>query len=270
MKSKSPLMALALGFFCINFCLPAFASGPARLDLVVEYGVDQRCADQARLAIDTAVNFFQNTYRLELERDLQIVLVPDRDTYRKTLIRCLGCDDNRARELAETSGGVSHGGTGAAIIVNLGKKPDRENEIFGLCHEIIHQFQDQESRGVRKSPAWLIEGVADALTAHILETAGLKTVDYKSYWQETIKKAPRWPRLENLHSSKEWDASMGANGPHVTYETAALAVLNLVQWKGYKPLFAYFCALKQTGPEDAFFQAFAIRISDFEKQFTPF
>ena len=270
MKSKSLLLALALGFFCINFCLPALASGPARLDLVVEYGVDHQSEAQARLAIDTAIKFFQNTYKLDLERDLQIVLVPDEDTYRKTLIRCFGYDDNRARKIAERSSGLSESGTGGTIILNLGKKPDKENEIFRLCHEIIHQFQSQESRGRSNSIRWLSEGVADALAAYILETAGLKTVDYKYSWQETIKKAPRWPRLENLHSYKEWSASMDANGPHVTYDTAAVAVLNLVQWKGYKPLFAYFCALKQTGTEDAFFQAFGARISDFEKQFTPF
>jgi hypothetical protein len=205
-----------------------------------------------------------------LERDLQIILVPNQDTYRNTLIRSYGYNDNEARKIAETTSGLSRGASGAAIVVNLGRFSGGQNQLFGLCHEIVHQFQSQEGRDQHNSLRWLSEGVADALAAHILETAGLKTVDYKYFWQETTRKAPRWPRLENLHTYKEWFASMDANGSNVTYNTAALAVLTLVQWKGYRPLFAYFCALKQTGPEDAFFQAFGTRISDFEKQFTPY
>ncbi len=117
----------------------------------------------------------------------------------------------------------------------------------------------------------MTEGVANAIAAHILATAGIKGgVDYQKQWLETLQKARGWPSLENLHTPKEWYAAMQAYSPNVTYGTASLAVLKLVQWRGYQPLFAYFSALKQTSPEDAFYQAFGARVGDFEKQFRPF
>ncbi|MHB8069117.1 MAG: hypothetical protein ACYDIC_14605 [Desulfobaccales bacterium] len=270
MKSKFLVISLALCFFWLQVCLLPAAYGATRLDLVVGYGVDNHSEAQARLALDTATNFFQNTYGLGLERDLQIFLVPDQDAYRTALIQRYNLSDNQARNVAESTAGFSRGSAGATIVVNMGNLRSGLSQLFCLCHELVHQFQSQESRDRHNSIRWLSEGVAEALAAHILETAGLKKADYKGYWQGIVKKAPRFPRLENLHSYNEWFASMEANGSQVTYGTAALAVLTLVQWKGYRPLFAYFTSLQQLSPEAAFVQAFGATVADFEKQFTPF
>jgi len=59
-------------------------------------------------------------------------------------------------------------------------------------------------------------------------------------------------------------------GGRVTYTTSALAVITLVEWRGYPALFTYFRALKNTNPEEAFYQAFGAKVGDFEKQFRPF
>jgi hypothetical protein len=56
----------------------------------------------------------------------------------------------------------------------------------------------------------------------------------------------------------------------IAYNTAALAVLTLVEWRGYPSLFAYFRNLRNSSPEDAFYRAFGSRLNDFEKQFKPF
>jgi len=207
---------------------------------------------------------------LGLERDLQIFLVANQDAYRTALMERYGLSDNQARNVAEGTAGFSRGSAGATIVINMGGLKSGQNQFFCLCHELVHQFQSQESRDRHNSIRWLSEGVADALAAHLLDTAGLKKADYKSYWQEIVKRAPRYPRLESLHSYNEWFASMDANGPQVTYDTSALAVLALVQWKGYGPLFAYFTALRQLSPEAAFLRAFGTTVADFEKQFTPF
>jgi len=271
MKAKSLIAALGACLWLFNPYFFPFAQGATRLDLAVEHGVDNKSEAQARLAIDTAIKFFQNTYGLALERDLQIILVPNQDTYRNALIRYYGLKDNEARDLAEKTSGFSRGALGATIIVNMGNLHNSHAQLFCLCHEIVHQFQSQESRDQHNSLRWLSEGVADALAAHILETAGLtRGIDYKNLWQGIIKKAPRWPRLENLHTYKEWFAAMDDNGSQVTYGTAAVAVLTLVQWKGYRPLFVYFSTIKQSGPDPAFYQAFGTKAADFEKQFSPY
>lgn len=270
MQSKSLVASLALSLLWLHFFFSPAAYGATRLDLVVEYGVDNKSESQARLALDTSTNFFQSTYGLGLERDLQIFLVPNQDTYRTALMQHYGLSDSQARNVAESTGGFSRGSAGATIVVNMGSLTSGQSQFFCLCHELVHQFQSQESRDRHNSIRWLSEGVADVLAAHILDTAGLKRADYQRYWQEIVKRAPRWPRLEDLHSYDDWFASMEANGPPVTYGASALAVLTLVRWKGYRPLFAYFNSLKQLSPEDAFVQAFGLTVADFEKQFTPF
>ena len=62
---------------------------------------------------------------------------------------------------------------------------------------------------------------------------------------------------------------MGQYGSYVTYKTSALAVLTLVDWKGYRALFGYLRDLKNASPQEAFNQAFGTRLADFEKQFRP-
>jgi hypothetical protein len=106
------------------------------------------------------------------------------------------------------------------------------------------------------------------MAAHIMETAGLGgAVDYRRVWQGKRQNAAGGPRLENLHTQKEWFAALEAYGGGATYGTAALAVLALRQRHGYEPLLAYFRALSRLSPEDAFHQTFGVRLSSFERDF---
>lgn len=267
MKAKFLVTALAACLILLNLCFSPAAYGGARIDITVEHGVEKEAEAQARLAVSTILDFFQRTYGIGLEKDIRVLLVPDKSNYKQAIKQWYGASEAMAVVQSEMSAGLQSKGT---IIVNLGTIHNSKSQVFCLCHEIVHHYQYQESRGKYGSIRWITEGVADAIAAHILETAGIKSPgSYKKRWQEILQKAQSWPKLEKLHSGQEWYAAMGAYGG-IPYRTASLAVLTLIEWRGYRQLFTYFQALRQTSPEDAFYQAFGARLDDFEKQFRPF
>jgi len=265
---KSLILALVSCCFCFNLSLPPGVWAGARVDVIVEHGVDKEVEDQARTAVTAIFDFFHNTYGLSLDKDIKIVLTPDKLNYKDAIKQLYGASDAAAGVQSEITAGVQSRGT---IIINAGSIKNNQKQLFVLCHEIVHHFQGQECPNRYGAIRWLTEGVANAIAAHILMTAGVKGGDdFQKEWLQVLQKARGWPNLEKLHTQRDWYAAMQSFNPNVTYSTASLAVLNLVQWRGYQPLFAYFQNLKQAGPEDAFYQAFGAKIEDFEKQFRPF
>jgi hypothetical protein len=234
----------------------------------VDHGVDNDAETQLRAAVNGVFDFFQRTYGIGLQRDIRIKLACDKINYKKSIQNLYGSSEARAEHQADSSVGLQNRGT---LIVDLGNRARRHGKLFTLCHEMVHFFQAQESNDKHGSIGWILEGSADALAAHILETAGIKGArGYKNRSIEFLKRARNIPSLEIMHTHQGIMAACGTHGGNVCYTTAAMAVLTLVEWKGYGALFTYFRALKNTSPEDAFYQAFGTRIDDFEKQFRPF
>jgi hypothetical protein len=268
MLAKSLVMALAAGLlgFNLGFSPPAF--GAARVDLVVEHGVEKDAEAQARAVVSGVLDFFQGTYGIGLQRDIRIKFSCDKLNYKKAIMSEYGANEALAAQRANSSWGLQKKGT---LLVDLGDINSNYLQLFVLCHEMVHFYQAQESQDKHHKIGWMLEGSADALAAHILATVGVKGASsYKSRSLEMLKQARRIPSLEVLHTQRGLMAACGTYGSRVTYTTSAMAVLTLVEWRGYPALFAYFQALKQAKPEDAFYQAFGTKLTDFEKQFSPF
>jgi len=267
MKAKFLVTALASCLFLLTLRLSPPAYG-ARVDIIVDHGVDKDAETQLRAAVNGVLDFFQRTYGIGLQRDIQIKLACDKINYKKSIQNLYGSSEARAEHQANSSVGLQNRGT---LIVDLGNRASRHGKLFTLCHEMVHFFQAQESNDKHGSIGWILEGSADALAAHILETAGIEGASgYKNRSIKFLKRVRNIPSLEILHTHRGMMAACGTHGGHVCYTTAAMAVLTLVEWKGYGALFTYFRALKNTSPEEAFYQAFGARINDFEKQFRPF
>lgn len=268
MKNRSPFIALASVLFLLMVCGPLDAYGAGRIDVILDRGVSREAEAQTRLALDATIEFFKKTYGLALERNLEIFVVPDKKAHINALKQRYRLTESEASHSAENTAGSARGGV---IVVNVGNTSSNQDYIFALCHEMVHYFQSQESYDFRTgSIIWLTEGAADALAAQIMAAAGGKSADLQNRWPEILRRAQRTPKLEQLHSPRDWSAAINAYSSVVAYKTSAVAVLTLIQAKGNKPLFTYFRALRNTNPEDAFYQAFGIRLSDFEKQFRPF
>lgn len=267
MKTKYFLPVLySCLFLLINFWASSPAQG-ARLDVVVDHGVEKASEEQGRAAVKGLIDFFQDNYGVALERDMRIKFSCDKLNYKKAIKNWYGLGEAQANFHAQNSKGLQSRGT---LIVNLGDLRGNFPQLFVLCHEMVHHFQGQISGDRHGSLRWMSEGMADAIAVHVLEKVGVKgAARYKKSWKENLKKARNWPKLDRLHAPNEWFAAVYAYGPYVTYKTSALAVLTLVEWKGHRSLFAYLRDLKTASPEDAFYQAFGTRLADFEKQFRP-
>lgn len=267
MKTKSPVLALVFCLFFFNLCLSPGAHG-ARVDLVVDHGVEKDAEAQARAAVNGVFDFFQRTYGIGLQRDLRIKFSCDKLNYKRAIQDWYGASESQAHLTASASLGLQRRGD---LIVNLGDINSDYIQLFVLCHELVHFYQAQESQDKHGALGWMLEGTADALAAHILETVGVKGArGYKSRWIENLQKVRGIPSLESLHTRQGLMSACHTYGGRVTYTTSALAVMTLVEWRGYPALFTYFRALKNTNPEEAFYQAFGARAGDFEKQFRPF
>jgi hypothetical protein len=260
MKTKSLVMALAACLFLLNVCAspPAFGG---RVDVICDHGLNKDAEAQARAAVQGIFDFFQKTYGIGLQRDIRIKFSCDKLNYKKAIMNEYGASEARAAYDARGSSGLQRGGT---LIVDLGDIHGNYWQLFVLCHEIVHFYQGQESQDKYGSIRWITEGSANAIAAHIMETVGGQDAGvYKKMWVEHLKRAQNWPKLENLRNPNQIGAYLG-------YDTASLAVLTLVEWRGYPALFTYFRNLKNASPEDAFYQAFGTRLNDFEKSFRPF
>jgi hypothetical protein len=267
MKTKSLLLFLSACLFLLNLGATPDAYG-ARVDLVVDHGVEKDAEAQARAAVNGVFDFFQKTYGLGLQRDIRIRFSCDKLNYKKAIKDWYGASESQAALQAYTSAGLQRRGD---LIVDLGDINSDYFQLFVLCHELVHVYQAQESQDRHGALGWICEGSADALAAHILETVGVKGAKgYKNCWIENLKKVRELPRLESLHTRQGLMSACNTYGGRVTYTTSALAVMTLVDWRGYPALFAYFRALRHSNPEDAFYQAFGTKASDFEKQFRPF
>lgn len=267
MKTKSLFLALAACFFFLNLCIAPDVHG-ARVDLVVDHGVEKDSEAQARAAVNGVFDFFQKTYGIGLQRDIRIKFSCDKLNYKKAIQDWYGASEGQAALVAHTTAGLQRRGD---LIVDLGDINCDYKQLFVLCHEMVHFYQGQESQDKHGAIGWMLEGSADALAAHILETVGVKGASgYKNWCLDNLKKARGLPSLESLHTHQGLMSACYNYGGPVTYTTSALAVMTLVEWRGYPALFTYFRALKNASPEDAFYQAFGARIGDFEKQFRPF
>jgi len=259
-KTKPLVISMAVCLLIFNLWVspPAFGS---RIDLIVDHGVDKNAETEARAAVSGIIDFFQKTYGIGLQRDIRIKFSCDKLNYKKAIMTLYGRSEASAAFQANHSVGMQSKGT---LVVDLGERSNRHGKLFTLCHEIVHFYQGQESQDKHGSIRWISEGSADAIAAQIMgKVSGEGSEAYKKLWIGNLKNARNWPRLENLHAHNQMRSA-------VAYNTSALAVLTLVEWRGYPALINYFRKLKNASPEDAFYQAFGARLSDFEKSFRPF
>ena len=269
MRTRDLLFSLASILFLLSAWGPPEARGAGQVDVIVDRGVTREAETLTRGALDATMNFFNKTYGLSLERKLEIFIVADQQTHVRELRQRYSMPGAMASRNARNFGGVA---SGEVIVVNTNRAGSKLDYVATVCHEIVHIFQNQASQGNRYgSIKWMTEGVAQALAAQIMAASGIRgALNSQKQWPEILKKVGNTPRLEHLRTYRDWDSAGKTFGYPVVYITASVAVLNLMQEKGTKPLFAFFRNLRNSQPEAAFFQAFGVNLSDFEKSFRPF
>ena len=110
--------------------------------------------------------------------------------------------------------------------------------------------------------------MADAMGAQLVAKTRLFSVpQYKANWQTGIAMSPQKPFLSELRTSNGWSNSLSAYGGPLTYKTAGLANLVLLERHGTPKILAYFRELSRGAtPESAFRQAFGQEMDQFENE----
>jgi hypothetical protein len=203
-------------------------------------------------------------YRLELHRIVRVVLVANKSDYINAMKREFNFTQQDAEKKAKNSKGWSFKHT---IIQDAGDLSNNRKKLFNICHELVHQFQDQESNRRHNKIRWISEGAADVITARILESINVERLaQYRQWWEQAIRKANQVPKLTELHDMKDWMAAIDKYGTNITYRTADLAVLDLVSHNGFESLFVYFKNMKNGNVDNSFKNAFGISLANYERR----
>jgi len=239
-----------------------------KIQISTEPGVSDEVVASARLAADSSIRFFKETFNLELHKDIRILIVPDPETYAAMLIRESKINQKEAERRVRTTFGWSIGDQ--LILQNAGApfNPNPRRRIYNISHEIVHKFQRQACMDQCSKVIWIYEGVAGAFAARVVELSGDRPLaQQKESWLQEVRKLPKRPELKELISQSDWHKGLDKYGSDPCYSFAALAVSNLIEEKGYETIFVYFKKLKDSGPEESFKKAFGIEMKGFEDEF---
>ncbi|MDD2903096.1 MAG: hypothetical protein PHU44_11755, partial [Syntrophales bacterium] len=154
MRAKPLVMTLAICLGCLNLGLTPPVQG-ARIDVVVDHGIEKDAEDQGRAAVNGIIDSFQSNYGVALERDMRIKFSCDKLNYKKAIQNWYGLGEAQANFHAQNSKGLQSQGT---LIVNLGELRGNFPQLFVLCHEMVHHFQGQISGDRHGSLRWMSEG----------------------------------------------------------------------------------------------------------------
>lgn len=259
------LVILSVAVFAFSSVPVASAAGVVQI--VAEPGVSEAIWGNGQVAIDLTVELFRNTFGMELERDIKLVIAPNQDAYIQALQREFRVTQEEAERRARTTSGWSAGRT---IVQNAASLPTRRQQVFNTAHELVHQYQGQTCGGRCGAIKWLHEGTGDAIAAQVVELAGEQTLEqYKTAWTSELRRAQKRPSLSALYTTDEWYVALDQYGSSLTYRTAGVATLGLVEQAGTEALWAYFAALQEADAPDAFIAAFGLSLEEQEALFPP-
>ncbi len=268
---KSILSFAVAAFFLL--ASPAIAIGAIRVSS--ENGVDAvMLADVQRTAL-LFNQVLQEDMKLELTRDVNVILCSNRENYAAVLQREFKMKPDKAAREAALTGGMSSDRL-QIVALNGGSTIMRsaQGRASDAGHELFHQLQAQLANGKNgKAMNWLKEGTADVIGARIAERSGYQSMEkWKLDRINTLRNAPNHAAAaELLHSNLDKWATMVEQKKY-PYQMSDLMVFYLLRQqpgsKGYEAIAEYFRLVGNLNDGDkAFEQAFNVSINQFLSDF---
>lgn len=261
------------GRLCALAALVALAIAPpaigqaSPISVLLEPRVPADAVADFTRAGDLTIQFYRETYGLELTRSIRVVLTADAAAYAAAMIREWNISQAEAdRRVRTTSGWASS----TTIVVNVGNLATPRARLFLASHELTHQYQIQLSAPTGAwTLYWLAEGVADVIGARVVERGGAGSLaDTRQAWLNVLRRAATRPDLNQIVTEPTWFAALTVHGAGVTYRYAGIAALYLAETRGYPTLMAYFAALRDTrGPGPAFQRAVGVTLDEFTAEY---
>ena len=265
LRSRQLLVLVAV-VFLVFACWGAFSvQGNASLiqiEQAAEIGADE-ITDFQRAAVETTL-FFQEQDVL-LKNPVTIVLTRGRAAFITESARRFKVSEFEVNRLAR---GVDALAGNGLIVVNVDAVPTARQRTFLLAHELTHHYQRQLAGLQAQQVKWMLEGTAEAVGAAVVSRQGFFTVQqYKDNWFRGISQAGSKPALGMLRRSNDWATALSRYGSGLTYKTAGLGVLMLMEQQGQGSVIAYFAHLGSgVTAESAFEIVFGLPLADFESQ----
>ena len=235
--------------------LLSIESGP---DITPEETADFQQAARATTA-------YYQEQGLQLKKPVTLVLTRNRQAFLTESINRFKVSELEVHKAAKAVDALAGD---HLIVFNVDGTPTTRQRVFILAHELTHQYQ-RELAGVNAGGVkWMLEGMAEAVGAQLVARAGFFSVpQYKNNWQTGITMSPQKPFLSELRTSTGWSNSLSTYGGPLTYKTAGLANLILLERYGTPKVIAYFRELgRGATPEAAFRQAFDLDMGQFENE----
>ena len=125
--------------------------------------------------------FCENNLAVKLNRDVRVLVAPDRNSYQALLVKEMEMTEAEAKNKAQYTSGQASGQKGLCVI-NGDKNGLKESDdrLGTTAHELFHQLQYQLSdghNGYEQGLFWLEEGSADYMGAQVAAAVGGRSVE---------------------------------------------------------------------------------------------
>ena len=259
-----------IGALFVSICLLSgcvFASpGDHETNIVkVECAADilQDEAADFRRSVDETVQYYSEAGLL-LHKPVTIVLTRNRKAFLTEAASRFGISEFEVNRVGK---GVDALSGARFIVINVDGTPTPRQRMFLLAHELTHQYQRQIAGVKAVEVKWMLEGMAEAVGAQVVARSGFMSVEqYKANWQTGICMAKNKPVLTQLRTSQEWSSALSVYGSGLTYKTAGLGNLILLEQYGMQSVIQYFAEIgKGKNSNEAFQNAFDVEILQFER-----
>ena len=223
----------------------------------------QEEAADFRRSVDETVQYYSEAGLL-LHKPVTIVLVRNRKAFLTESASRFGISEFEVNRVGK---GVDALSGNRLIVINVDGTPTPRQRMFLLAHELTHQYQRQIAGVKAAEVKWMLEGMAEAVGAQVVARNGFMSVEqYKANWQTGICMAKNKPYLTQLRTSQDWSIALSVYGSGLTYKTAGLGNLILLEQCGMQSVIKYFGEIgKGKSYNEAFQNAFDVEILQFER-----
>ena len=260
------IVCLLLSIFLLTGCVSAAPGDNATNSVQIESMSDilqEEVADFRHAAGDTAK--YYSEAGLVLNKPVTIVLTRNRKAFLTEAASRFGISEIEVNRVGK---GVDALSGNRLIVINVDSTPTSRQRTFLLAHELTHQYQRQIAGAKAVEVKWMLEGMAEAVGAQVVARNGFMTTEqYKVNWQTGICMTRNKPLLAQLRTSNDWSNALSVYGSGLTYKTAGLATLIILEQYGIQRIIGYFGELgKGKSSNEAFQNSFDVDMLQFERE----
>ncbi|RPI74966.1 MAG: hypothetical protein EHM45_16340 [Desulfobacteraceae bacterium] len=242
---------------------------PAEIEIVPDCDAAAASVAETRQAFTAAQLFLKERRGAPLKSSPRILLASGRPGAVSFLEKEFGLETSAAQEYLADGKSFPFYWNGSTALLNLNDDSVRESLTFSAASVFLRMhYSEMASRQPAEGVFWLLIGDGDLTAALITDACRKKSLaEQKKTWLKTVLNAADRPRLDRLHTKKEWERAFNKFSRAVLYSYIRLAALYLSETGGYQALTEWQRRTEQPDTEKAFEKIFGIPLNRFELDF---